>query len=125
MVMHTKFSRLVLLTPSLQKSLWLNAQSTLQLFNKHVEVFDGFPFILISGCYDGKLYKIRINGGIVVWEFTTGDMVKCTAVVHENKVIFGSYDKYVYAVNEVSERLFILAFVIIHQINNSWIPRSN
>lgn len=45
----------------------------------------------VVGCYDGHLYCFDIRSGRIKWEFNSGAMIKCRALVIGSKVIFGNY----------------------------------
>jgi outer membrane protein assembly factor BamB len=55
---------------------------------------------IFSGCYDGHMYKIEVENGAICWSFKTEDMIKSKAVVAMGEsLFFGSYDKYLYSIN--------------------------
>lgn len=56
----------------------------------------------VAGCYDGYLYFISISTGSIRWKFLTGDVLKSTPLIVGNTVYAGSYDKYLYKLNVVS-----------------------
>lgn len=55
----------------------------------------------IIGCNDGNIYCIIIDSGTIFWTFSTGSSVKSTPMLtfDKGKIIFGSYDKYLYCLN--------------------------
>ena len=65
------------------------------MFMSMLNAKNKFPF---EGCYDGRIYKIEVKSGIIAWNYQTGDMVKSRAVVYEDSVLFGSYDKHLYSI---------------------------
>lgn len=45
----------------------------------------------LVGCYDGQLYCFELRTGTVRWQFDSGDMIKCRALVMQSTIIFGNY----------------------------------
>ena len=45
------------------------------------------------------MFCLNALNGSIRWKFQTGGMIKCQACVTESRVIFGSYDKFVYTVD--------------------------
>ena len=59
-------------------------------------VADGVLFI---GCKDKNLFALDADDGSFLWNFTTGGEVQGSPTVVGNKVIFGSYDGTLYALD--------------------------
>lgn len=47
----------------------------------------------IVGCYDGHLYCFDIRTGILKWQFDSGGMIKCRALLINSSVLFGNYNE--------------------------------
>ncbi|KAK9509313.1 hypothetical protein O3M35_006657 [Rhynocoris fuscipes] len=58
------------------------------------------------GCYDGNMYKVTLCSGSIIWSFSTEDIIKSTCCWHERTLLFGSYDKKVYKINEDGKLLW-------------------
>uniref|UniRef100_A0A1B6DJX3 Uncharacterized protein n=4 Tax=Clastoptera arizonana TaxID=38151 RepID=A0A1B6DJX3_9HEMI len=50
----------------------------------------------IVGCYNGKIYCFNLKSGEIKWVVKTQEMVKCTPLVIDERIIVGSYDYHVY-----------------------------
>lgn len=52
------------------------------------------------GDYSGIFYAVNVERGNILWQYATGDMIKCTASVVKNAaeelIICGSYDHHLY-----------------------------
>ena len=66
-------------------------------------VSDGRVFI---GSLDHNIYALNASTGMLLWNYTTGDMVSSSPAVADGKVYFGSYDGNVYALNAVNGKLY-------------------
>jgi len=52
------------------------------------------------GCYDFNLYSIGLEDARINWIFKTQGIVKCTPLVVEDSLFFGSYDKFFYKLDK-------------------------
>ncbi len=57
------------------------------------------------GGQDGKCYGLDLNTGAVIWSYDTKSPILMTAAWDNGKVIFGSMDMYVYALNSADGTL--------------------
>ncbi|OAD57617.1 Acyl-CoA synthetase family member 4, partial [Eufriesea mexicana] len=64
-----------------------------------VLILDNFRGVV--GCYDGNVYCFHLKTGQIIWNYQTGNIVKCSAILCKlKKTIFvGSYDCYVYCLS--------------------------
>ena len=51
---------------------------------------------LLVASYNHKIYSLSIANGTILWQFTTGGMVKCSPLVTRQGVFVGSYDRRLY-----------------------------
>ncbi len=52
------------------------------------------------GADDRNLYKIDLANGTLIWNYTAGDVIKGSPAVIGPRVYFGSYDGYIYALDD-------------------------
>ena len=55
--------------------------------------------VVAVGSEDGKVYAYDAMTGEEIWQFTTGDKVWSTPIIHDGTVYFGSHDNNIYAVS--------------------------
>ncbi|XP_066141425.1 beta-alanine-activating enzyme isoform X2 [Euwallacea fornicatus] len=51
------------------------------------------------GCSNGILYCVDVDLKKIVWEFKTGQEIKCSPCVCNEAIIFGNYDEHVYCLD--------------------------
>jgi len=56
---------------------------------------------VISGSYDGCVYCINLQSGVIKWSFHTEGLVKSSPALCLNgsAIVFGSYDQFLYCIN--------------------------
>ena len=61
---------------------------------------------LLVASYNHKIYSLSITDGAVVWQFSTGGMVKCSPLVTRQGVFVGSYDRRLYRLSHSGKEVW-------------------
>jgi len=66
---------------------------------RHAPAFDTKRGHLVTGCANGKIYIIDVEGGSEVWSVQTANTIYTVPLVLEDKAYIGSTDKYLYVLD--------------------------
>jgi outer membrane protein assembly factor BamB len=60
---------------------------------------------LYFGCTDGKVYCLKTESGVKVWDYQTDGTITASPIVHGRAVIIGSHDRHLYSLDKKTGRL--------------------